>query len=181
MNARWAMIAVVGILVVDAYGGDWAHAGFLGTPRSGADWYALVPELGLMAWFEKNRWDSFLESGPVSTGFLGQAPFDPLKQGNDKMAEREIKNGRLAMLAVIGFFSQYAVRGVGPIESLKMHLDGPGATNIYTSAVGQEVLWAVLLLCITPMLIEANKLIGDDTGMRPIPFPDSPEQLGGGK
>ena len=53
-----------------------------------------------------------------------------------------------------------------------MHLDGPGATNIYTSAVGQEVLWAVLLLCITPMLIEANKLIGDDTGMRPIPFPE---------
>ena len=111
MNARWAMIAVVGILVVDAYGGDWAHAGFLGTPRSGADWYALVPELGLMAWFEKKRWDSFLESGPVSTGFLGQAPFDPLKQGNAKMAEREIKNGRLAMLAVIGFFSQYAVGG----------------------------------------------------------------------
>ena len=79
-------------------------------------------QVGLMAWFEKKRWDSFLESGPVSTGFLGQAQFDPLKQGNAKMAEREIKNGCLAMLTVIGFFSQYAVGGFAIYDDGKLGL-----------------------------------------------------------
>lgn len=48
------------------------------------------------------------------------APFDPMGMRSDKMAEREIKNARLAMVAFVGFASQAAVQGKGPIECLKV-------------------------------------------------------------
>ena len=43
-------------------------------------------------------------------GVLGMVPFDPAGLNSDKMAEREIKNGRLAMIAFLGIASQAAVR-----------------------------------------------------------------------
>ena len=53
----------------------------------------------------------------VQGGFLGMSPFDPLGMASDAMAEREIKNGRLAMVAFIGFCSQAAVT-VRPLQCL---------------------------------------------------------------
>lgn len=49
----------------------------------------------------------------------------------------QVKNGRLAMLAFIGFCSQAAVRGMGPIDCLKMHMDDPWHNNSeWTSRLG---------------------------------------------
>lgn len=65
----------------------------------------------------------------LQSGFLNSFPFDPLGYANDDTAEKELRNGRVAMLAFLGFASVYAVRGLGPIAALKMHLENPGQNN----------------------------------------------------
>ena len=62
------------------------------------------------------------------------------------------------MLAILGFGSQHAVRGLGPIECLQLHLADPSHNNIYTSSVGKEMAVAVAVAMVWPMIIEATKV-----------------------
>lgn len=65
----------------------------------------------------------------MQSGFLNKVPFDPLSLRTEQMQEKEVKNGRLAMVAFVGFASQAAVQGKGPIASLKYHIADPFHRN----------------------------------------------------
>lgn len=174
MNGRWAMMAVPGIVMVDALGivDKWWEAGAVDTalPRN----TLIAVEVIVMAILEYKRIEGFKKTG--ATGFLGSYPFDPMGMAStpeakeDKMT-KEVMNGRLAMLAFLGFCSQAAVRGMGPVACLQAHLADPAHNNIFTSSVGLEATVAVVALACTPMVIHAQKVLSDKKEeFRPIPW-----------
>ncbi|VAH28473.1 unnamed protein product [Triticum turgidum subsp. durum] len=97
------------------------------------------------------RWADIIKPGCVNTdpifpnnkltgtdvGYPGGLWFDPLGYGTgspEKLKElrtKEIKNGRLAMLAVMGAWFQAEYTGTGPIDNLFAHLADPGHATIF--------------------------------------------------
>uniref|UniRef100_A0A2P2JHN5 Chlorophyll a-b binding protein, chloroplastic n=1 Tax=Rhizophora mucronata TaxID=61149 RepID=A0A2P2JHN5_RHIMU len=72
---------------------------------------------------------------PGDINYPGGALFDPLNLSNDPVAfedlkVKEIKNGRLAMVAWLGFYAQAALTGKGPIQNLVDHISDPFHNNL---------------------------------------------------
>lgn len=146
-HARWAMMGVAGILGQEAWNPDV----FFYDAATKAD--LPFPILGivgvqflLMHYVELRRWRDVVEPNSVNQdpifsdqelpehepGYPGGI-FDPFNfaEGDlEAMKKREIKNGRLAMLAFLGFVVQAQSTGLGPIACWKLHLSSPYTTTI---------------------------------------------------
>ena len=136
----------------------------MGGPAAATPWfkpeieyYAPISTLSaisffLFSWAEINRYQDLVNPGSVSQDPIfsnnkvtgagpGYPGFDPL--GYSKSPEfasyklKEIKNGRLAMVAFAGFAAQALVLGKGPLESLGAHLADPWATTVWQNRAGE--------------------------------------------
>jgi len=163
MHCRWAMMGTAGILLPEMAtlggAGDlpvWFEAGEAlngNTTASGLTlfWMQMI----LMNWVEVRRWMDMKNPGSVNqdpihpypefsctgteVGYPGGRWFNPFSMGatEEKMAEyktKEIKNGRLAMLAMVGFATQAFVTGQGPVANLLAHVADPAGNTFFTQS-----------------------------------------------
>ncbi|GBG65310.1 hypothetical protein CBR_g50349 [Chara braunii] len=155
IHGRWAMMGVVGVLVPEALGyGNWVDAQqWAATPGGTATYLGnpvpwgnlptiLCIEALAIAFVESKRND---ERDVTRRSYPGGA-FDPMGFSKDaaKFEEykvKEVKNGRLAMMAMLGFSIQALVRaGTGPLENLANHLADPWHHNIAEIVIPRTVL-----------------------------------------
>jgi light-harvesting complex II chlorophyll a/b binding protein 4 len=129
IHGRWAMLATLGVLIGEASTGvSWADAGKVeldGTQYLG---FSLPFSITQLVWIE-----ALLVGGaevyrngeldPEKRIYPGGF-FDPLALASDdsdrtaKLREAEIKHGRLAMIAFLGFSVQAGFQGTGALGSL---------------------------------------------------------------
>merc|ERR1712072_235054 len=161
IHARWAMLAIPGVVIPEALGiagGDWRETGavFLtGTSgREGGQFWlllALAAQVVLVGSAENFRTkpDSAPPGEvPFKGKFSGNAfrnldpinPVGPLDFYNVAsnpqdlaiLKVKEIKNGRLAMVSMLGVFVQGLTTGEGPAANWGKHIHDPFGYNFVT-------------------------------------------------
>ncbi|XP_020110699.1 chlorophyll a-b binding protein 4, chloroplastic [Ananas comosus] len=149
VNSRWAMLGVVGMLAPEVL----TKIGLINAPQwydaGKAEYFAssstlFVIEFILFHYVEIRRWQDIKNPGSVNQdpifknyslpphdcGYPGSI-FNPLNFAPTVEAkEKELANGRLAMLAFLGFVVQHNVTGKGPFENLLQHLSDPWHNTI---------------------------------------------------
>ncbi|EFN58886.1 hypothetical protein CHLNCDRAFT_29899 [Chlorella variabilis] len=158
VHCRWAMLGVAGILVQELVRPDvfwYTSAVDVELPF---DITGLVAfELFVMHWVESRRGYDIKNPGsmdqdPIFSNFKlpSHEPgypggiFAPFVPGSmEELKVKEIKNGRLAMLAFIGFTMAAQISGLNPLAALGEHLSDPLNTTIFSKAVvvpGQAIV-----------------------------------------
>lgn len=157
IHARWAMLGAAGFIIPEAlnkYGANcgpeavWFKTGALLLDGNTLNYFgssipinlivAVVAEVVLVGGAEYYRITNGLDfDDKLHPG----GPFDPLGLATDPdqaalLKVKEIKNGRLAMFSMLGFFIQAYVTGQGPYENLCAHLSDPFGNNLLTVISG---------------------------------------------
>lgn len=75
---------------------------------------------------------------PGDINYPGGVLFDPLNLSKypvafEELKVKEIKNGRLAMVAWLGFYIQAALTGKGPVQNLLEHISDPLHNNLLST------------------------------------------------
>ncbi|PSC72652.1 light harvesting complex A [Micractinium conductrix] len=159
-NGRWAMLGVAGILVQELL-----HKTGLGGAAANVYWFdagnntfwapketLIAISFLLFAWAESNRAQDFVKPGSnVTDPFgnkikyveLGYPGFDPLSftKGNyAELKQKEIKNGRLAMVAFLGILAQHNAQPGSPLDQLGNHLANPWKNHFINNGVSLPFL-----------------------------------------
>lgn len=166
IHARWAMLAIPGFVIPEALGlpgGVWTETGkvFLDGETGRPEFLEFVPlfaaiQIALMAGVEKFRSEGAGPAGFVpfkgkfdESAFNGLDPINPggpldffnvaaTPQDLAELKVKEIKNGRLAMIAALGCFIQAPVTHEGPAANWGKHVANPFVYNFVTIASGAD-------------------------------------------
>jgi light-harvesting complex I chlorophyll a/b binding protein 4 len=151
VHARWAMLGTAGVLAQEIVRPEiffYDAPVEIDLPISAVG--LVATQILLMHYTEIRRYYAWRDGGK------GKMLEDPLFKGNELQAhpagypggifapiipgeleelkEKELKHGRLAMLAFIGFIMSAQVTGKNPIANLIDHVASPMSTNMFAKA-----------------------------------------------
>merc|ERR1712038_662390 len=138
IHARWAMLGSLGCLVPELL--STPGLDYLGNPaliHAQSVLAVLFLQVLLIGLSEGYR----VAGGPLgeSAGLYPGASFDPLGLGEDpttlsELQLKELKNGRLAMVSMLGMYIQALTTGKGPVANWQEHIANPSTSNGFAYA-----------------------------------------------